>query len=135
MDNLTPEQRRRTMSRVRGKDTKPEWIVRRTAHGMGFRYRLHHAGLPGKPDLVFVSRRKVIFVHGCFWHGHSCKAGRNRPSSRTEYWTAKLDRNMARDRRNRRALKKQGWDVLVIWECQLKNEERLRARLAAFLRR
>lgn len=132
MDTLTPEQRSRTMSRVRGKDTGPELTVRRMAHRMGLRYRLHGADLPGKPDLVFPRWKKVIFVHGCFWHGHRCKAGRRRPASNTDYWNRKLDRNKERDKQNRRALKRLGWEVLVIWECQLGDDYALRERLRAF---
>lgn len=121
------------MRRVRGKDTGPEMIVRRMAHGMGFRYALHRADLPGNPDLVFPSRKKVIFVHGCFWHGHSCRSGRNRPGSNQAYWIPKLDRNKARDARNRALLRSMGWKVLTLWECRLKDEERLRNQLTKFL--
>ena len=96
------------MKRVRGKDTRPELAVRSLVHGMGFRYALHRRDLPGNPDLVFPARNRVIFVHGCFWHGHSCRAGRNWPSSNTGYWTAKLDRNQARDAANRRRLRRLG---------------------------
>ena len=120
------------MKQVRGKDTGPEMAVRSLVHGMGFRYALHRRDLPGNPDLVFPARNRVIFVHGCFWHGHSCRAGRNRPSSNTGYWTAKLDRNQARDAANRRRLKILGWRVLAVWECELKNPGRLRARIARF---
>src|SRR5580698_1100547 len=111
MDKLTKTERSVLMSRIRSKDSKPELIVRRTVHRMGFRYRLHSNKLPGSPDLVFARRKKIIFVHGCFWHGHGCRAGRNRPESRQEYWDAKLERNMIRDRRNSSRLRRQGWSV------------------------
>lgn len=132
MDTFTPAERSAVMKRVRGKDTQPEMAVRRMVHGMGFRYALHRRDLPGNPDLVFPSRGRVIFVHGCFWHSHSCRAGRNRPSSNTSYWIAKLDRNRTRDAANRRRLRNLGWRILVIWECELKRPERLRARIARF---
>jgi DNA mismatch endonuclease (patch repair protein) len=107
--------------------------VRRMVHGMGFRYALHRRDLPGKPDLVFPARGRVIFVHGCFWHSHTCRAGQNRPSSHQSYWAAKLDRNQARDAANRRQLRNLGWRTLVIWECQLKNPDRLRTRIVRYL--
>jgi DNA mismatch endonuclease (patch repair protein) len=107
--------------------------VRRLVHRLGFRYALHRRDLPGSPDLVFPSRGRVIFVHGCFWHAHGvCRAGRNRPSSNQAYWIPKLNRNRERDAANRRCLRNLGWRVLVIWECQLKNPDRLRARIARF---
>ncbi len=123
------------MALVRGKDTKPELVVRRLVHGMGYRYRLHSASLPGKPDLVFPGRRKVIFVHGCFWHRHpssSCKLARM-PKSRLEFWLPKLEGNRLRDERNQRELKKQGWKVLSIWECQIVNLASLSNRIRSFL--
>lgn len=133
MDTFSAEQRSAVMRRVRGRDTQPEMAVRRLVHGLGFRYRLHCRDLPGNPDLVFPALRKIIFVHGCFWHGHACRSGRNRPSSNTGYWLAKLDRNKERDRLNRRRLKRLGWDVLVIWECQLRRSDRIASRIAGFL--
>jgi DNA mismatch endonuclease (patch repair protein) len=133
MDKLTKAERSVLMSRIRSKDSKPELIVRRTAHRMGFRYRLHSSKLPGSPDLVFARRKKVIFVHGCFWHGHDCRAGRNRPESRKEYWDAKLERNMRRDRKNSFSLRRQGWSVLAVWECQTGDAARLARRLRSFL--
>lgn len=114
---------------------KPEMTVRRLVHGMGFRYRLHRKDLPGKPDLVFGPRRKVIFVHGCFWHQHSdpqCRIARA-PKSRLDYWQPKLTRNQERDRENEAALRHQSWDVLTVWECQTKDLETLKARLEGFL--
>jgi DNA mismatch endonuclease (patch repair protein) len=133
MDNLTPGQRRETMRRVRSVDTGPELKLRRALHRLGYRYRLHDSALPGKPDLVFPSRRKIIFVHGCFWHGHACPAGGNRPASNLVYWNAKLQRNSARDRANRAKLRSLGWDVLVVWECQLGNLPRLERQVMKFL--
>ncbi|MEW6236268.1 MAG: very short patch repair endonuclease [Candidatus Omnitrophota bacterium] len=133
MDNLTPDIRRQTMSRVRSKDTKPEWVVRRLVHSMGYRYRLHRADLPGKPDLVFPKYRKAIFVNGCFWHGHQCRAGRNRPASNKDYWLPKLEKNKTRDRSHYRRLRKMGWGIMVIWECQIKKTEVLKKRIRRFL--
>ena len=121
------------MSKVRGKDTGPELIVRRLTHKLGFRYSLNKKGLPGSPDLVFTSRRKAIFVHGCFWHQHRRCARSKPPSSRTDYWLPKLEANRQRDQRNVRALRKLGWKVMTIWECQLKNRERVCSRLSNFL--
>lgn len=122
----------RRMSAVRGVDTKPEMRVRRLVHSMGYRYRLHVRGLPGTPDMVFPSRRKVINVSGCFWHMHGC-VGSHVPTKRKAFWLAKLERNKMRDRANNRLLKQLGWDVLTIWECQLRDEPRLVQRLSAFL--
>lgn len=116
-DRLTAEQRSKNMSRIRSKDTRPEMVVRRLVHAMGFRYRLHAKSLPGKPDLVFPVKHKAILVHGCFWHSHRCQEGRRSPKSRVEYWGPKIARNVARDRRNRRRLRSLGWSVLVVWEC------------------
>lgn len=121
------------MALIRSKDTKPEMKVRRLVHGMGFRYRLHRKGLPGRPDLVFGPRRKVIFVHGCFWHRHpGCKNARL-PKSRRDFWLPKLKKNRQRDLRDVRALKAAGWGVLVVWECELRNIEQLGARVRDFL--
>jgi DNA mismatch endonuclease (patch repair protein) len=123
MDTLSPKQRSARMSLVRGTDTKPEMFVRRMVHRMGYRYRLHVAGLPGKPDLVFPKRGKIIFVHGCFWHRHpraSCKLARM-PKSRLEFWAPKLEGNRSRDIQAQRALRRAGWRVLVIWECVIKS--------------
>jgi DNA mismatch endonuclease (patch repair protein) len=132
-DNLTPEQRRYTMSRVKAKDTRPEFQVRRLVFSLGYRYRLHDARLPGRPDLVFPARRKVIFVHGCFWHGHRCKSGRKRPKTNRRYWDAKLQRNKTRDRRIRAALARARWRTLVLWECQLESAPALQRRVRDFL--
>ena len=134
-DNLSPEQRSKRMSLVRGKNTGPELTIRRLVHGMGYRYRLHGKGLPGRPDLVFASRRRVIFVHGCFWHRHgdsACKLARL-PKSRLDFWIPKLEGNKVRDMKNRRKLRSMGWKSLVIWECQLKKPLPLARRISAFL--
>jgi DNA mismatch endonuclease, patch repair protein len=131
-DPLTPAERSELMSRIRSKDTKPEWAVRRLVHGLGYRYRLHAKELPGHPDLVFRPRRKVIFVHGCFWHQHACKHFRM-PRTRVAYWREKLDKNVSRDRKTQRVLRKAGWKLLVVWECQVKNTERLQRRVVDFL--
>ena len=117
-DLFTPTKRSQIMRRVRGKDTTPEMIVRRLAHRLGFRYRLHAGDLPGKPDLVFPSRGKVVFVHGCFWHQHACARGNRLPASNQSYWLRKLAGNRRRDRRHRAALRRAGWRVLTVWECQ-----------------
>lgn len=132
-DTLTPAQRSRCMAAIRGKNTKPELRVRSIIHSLGFRFRLHIATLPGKPDIVFASRRSVIFVHGCYWHCHHCKRGRSVPVTRREFWTAKRQANKDRDRKHRRALKKSGWRVLVIWECEIGDFEHLKQRLLHFL--
>ncbi len=136
LDPLTVRERSERMSRIRSKDTKPEMRVRRIVHGLGYRYRLHASDLPGRPDLVFRPRRKVISVHGCFWHRHE-GCSRNRiPKSpeRQEFWRDKLDGNARRDRVNQTALREMGWEILVIWECETKNEsDRLADRIRAFL--
>src|SRR4051794_28993549 len=119
MDPLTPEQRSAVMSRVRCKDTRPEMIVRRLVHGLGYRYRLHPSDLPGKPDLVFRRSRKVLFIHGCFWHLHeNCPLCRP-PKSRLEFWRPKLETNKERDRVVAARLHELGWSVMTIWECEL----------------
>src|SRR3712207_4654869 len=114
MDTRSPEQRSRIMRSVGTQNTGPEWIVRRLLHSNGYRYRLHPKRLPGKPDIVFPSRRKAIFVHGCFWHGHKCDKGRA-PKSRLDYWAPKLEANAARDARNLRQLADLGWEALTVW--------------------
>jgi len=121
------------MSHIRSTDTKPEWVVRRTVHALGFRYRLHVKNLPGKPDLVLPRHRKIIFVHGCFWHDHGCRSGGHLPATRTAFWREKLARNRAHDQEVLRQLWQAGWRVLVVWECETHNPEGLRARLSDFL--
>ncbi len=132
-DVLTPEQRRRNMSAIRGMDTRPEMVVRSLAHRMGFRFRLHRRDLPGKPDLVFPARRKVILVHGCFWHVHDCPYGRVKPATNAGFWANKRGQNASRDLRNLTALQAAGWSVLVIWECETRSPEPLERRLREFL--
>lgn len=132
-DVLTEEQRRYCMSRIKGRDTKPEIIVRKLVHSLGFRYRLHDRSLPGSPDLVFASKKKVIFVHGCFWHRHSCKNGRVIPKTRTDFWTNKFSENVRRDRLSRRKLARLGFRSKVIWECQTGNVVKLTNTVWAFL--
>lgn len=125
------------MRAIRSKDMKPELAVRRLVHGMGYRYRLHRHGLPGRPDMVFASRRKVIFVHGCYWHQHSdpsCKIAR-RPKSNRDYWLPKLDGNVVRDADNQDRLRELGWDSLVIWECEVRTGEGIKDRIREFLGR
>ncbi len=121
------------MRAVKCRDTRPEMIVRSLAHRMGYRYRLHRKDLPGKPDLVFAARRKVIFVHGCFWHQHHCPRGARFPKSNRDYWIPKLQRNQQRDEIHQAHLRNMGWDVLVIWECELKNRGALVKRLRQFV--
>jgi DNA mismatch endonuclease (patch repair protein) len=121
------------MRRIRKADTGPELIVRRTLHSMGYRFRLHRRDLPGTPDIVLPRYRKIIFVNGCFWHRHSCPDGRKLPRSKPEYWAPKLERNRRRDLEHRRALRRLGWDVLVVWECEAQETSRLAASLSAFL--
>lgn len=128
-----PAQRSRVMRAVKGANTGPEMIVRRLVHGMGYRYRLHRGDLPGKPDLVFPSRHKVIFVHGCFWHGHRCARGARVPVSNREYWLRKIARNKQRDKRIPRELRRLGWRPMVVWECETKSRDALKKRLRAFL--
>lgn len=135
MDTLTPSARSSRMASVRGRDTKPEMLVRRLVHALGFRYRLHDRRLPGAPDLVFRGRRKAIFVHGCFWHRHpdsNCKLARM-PKSRLDFWGPKLQGNEERDLRQQAELKALGWDFLVVWECELRDKEQLQNSLFGFL--
>lgn len=136
-DVLTRAQRSFNMSRIRSKNTSPELFVRRLVHGLGFRYRLHGtasgAKLPGRPDLVFASRRQVIFVHGCYWHMHHCRYGSVKPKTNAEFWEAKRMSNVDRDRRNARSLAREGWRVLVIWECTIRKPEGLAKRVLRFL--
>lgn len=121
------------MSRVRGKDTEPELVVRSMLHKLGYRYRLHLSKLPGKPDLVFPGRKKVIFVNGCYWHRHTCRRGRSVPDSNREVWLSKFKANRARDRAVRRQLKSMGWSVLTVWQCELKDPESVIERCVEFL--
>jgi DNA mismatch endonuclease (patch repair protein) len=122
------------MSKVRAKNTSPEIKVRRILWGLGKRgYRLHRFDLSGKPDIAFIKHKKAIFVHGCFWHGHNCRAGKNIPQTNTEYWFPKLKRNKERDKKHIKQLKTMNWDVLTIWECELKHGDILEKRLKDYL--
>lgn len=133
MDTLDSQERSARMAKVRGRDTKPELAVRRLVHRMGYRYRLHGRKLPGTPDLVFAGRRKVIFVHGCFWHRHNrCDLARL-PKSRLEFWLPKLEGNKQRDAQCRRALTALGWSSLVIWECELRDPLKVMFKTLMFL--
>lgn len=132
-DGLSSVRRSENMRRIRSQNTKPEMQVRRFVHSAGYRFRLHDSRLPGKPDLVFPRLRKVVLIHGCFWHLHKgCREGRI-PSSRQEYWEPKLLQNVARDKRNASELRRLGWMVLVVWECQLENPERIQEKVLRFL--
>ena len=121
------------MQAVKSKDTGPEMTVRRTLHSLGYRYRLHRKELPGRPDLVFPAKRKVIFVHGCFWHGHSCRRGNRVPKTNTPYWKEKINRNRERYSRQSVDLREGGWDVLTVWECEVRSDSAWVQRLTAFL--
>ena len=130
---ITDPERSRIMRTVKAKDTGPEMVVRRMLHKLGNRYRLRRTDLPGKPDLVFPSRKAVIFVHGCFWHGHDCKRGARTPKTNTKYWTDKIHRNVARDVQAIKELEALGWRVLVVWECGLGDLKLLKSRMLRFL--
>lgn len=132
MDTRTPEQRRRIMQSVRQKDTGPELAVRQALHALGYRYRLHSKNLPGRPDLVFPSRKKAIFVHGCFWHGHDCPKGRL-PASRLDYWGPKIAANKERDERTVNELERSGWQCFVVWQCETKDAGRTVNNIVDFL--
>lgn len=132
MDKIAPERRSANMRAIRARNTRPELAVRQTLRRLGFTgYRLHRKDLPGKPDVAFIGRKKAIFVHGCFWHGHDCREGLRRPRSREAYWLPKIAGNQARDARHLAALAAQGWDVLVIWECEA--EADIVGRLESFM--
>lgn len=135
-DTLTPEARSKRMSLIRGKNTGPELLVRRLLHAQGFRYRLHSKGLPGKPDIVFPSLRKAIFVHGCFWHGHTdptCRLARV-PKSRIEFWTTKVRATAERDKLAEQMLSALGWESTTVWECELRDQSEVLGRLESYLR-
>lgn len=132
-EQFSKEERSAIMGRVKSKNTKPEMVVRRLLHGLGYRYRLHGKELPGKPDLVFKRRKKAIFVHGCFWHMHPGCSRSKIPEKNREYWERKLHRNRERDRENLEALKGAGWEVHIVWGCELRDKEELARRLSAFL--
>ncbi|MEV5055845.1 DNA mismatch endonuclease Vsr [Agrobacterium radiobacter] len=132
MDTRSAEQRRRIMQAVKHKDTKPEVVIRQALHALGYRYRLHDRALPGRPDIVFPSRKKVIFINGCFWHGHDCPKGRL-PKTRPDYWGPKIAANRARDEAVIASLGEKGWDILTVWQCQMRNLETTLQQIARFL--
>ncbi|MBF9195528.1 DNA mismatch endonuclease Vsr [Microvirga sp. BT290] len=132
VDTRTPEQRRHIMQSVRSKNTGPEMIVRRIAHRLGYRFRVHRRDLPGTPDLVFPSRKKAIYVHGCFWHGHRCSKGKL-PKSRPEFWIPKISRNKERDLGAVAAMEAMGWDTLTLWQCETKDRDAVAKALVDFL--
>jgi DNA mismatch endonuclease (patch repair protein) len=134
-DVMTPEQRSRCMSRIRSKDTNPELAVRLVLRTLGIRYRLHARALPGRPDIVIRRLNTVIFVHGCFWHRHACRIGRPVPKSNVEFWKTKFAGNVARDRAARAALRRDGWSVTVLWECQTRDPAKLVERVERLLRK
>jgi DNA mismatch endonuclease (patch repair protein) len=133
MDKISKEKRSKNMSKIRSKNTKPELLVRSIIHQMGYRFRLHVPDLPGKPDIVLPRHRKIIFVHGCFWHQHkNCKIA-HKPKSRISYWQPKLNANKKRHRKHMRTLKSLGWNCIVVWECETKNLNKMKAKLQEFL--
>jgi len=133
MDVFPKEKRSWIMSRVKGRDTKPEILVRSFVHRMGFRFRVHRRALPGHPDIVLPRHRKVIFVHGCFWHGHKRCRRAMRPTTNQDFWNKKLDGNIERDRRFQSKLRRMGWKVLIVWQCEIRKPEKLLSRLERFL--
>lgn len=135
MDVFSREKRSQIMSRVSGKNTKPEIAVRSLLHKLGFRFRLHRTDLPGKPDITLSKHKKVIFVHGCFWHGHADCLRSKRPTTNEEFWRQKLDKNIERDKATVTALKQLGWDVLTVWACEVNDTNKLKTKLLSFLER
>lgn len=133
-DSLTPEQRHYCMSRVKGKNTKPEIIVRSILHSLGFRFRLHQSDIPGSPDIVLRKYNSIVLVHGCFWHQHPSCPHSKRPSTNTAFWNKKLDSNIARDLRNQQLLRELGWNVVVVWECEIRNTDLLIDKLTKTIR-
>lgn len=134
MSDVFPKEKRSwIMSRVKGRDTKPELLVRSFVHRMGFRFRIHGRDLPGNPDIVLPRHGKVIFVHGCFWHGHKRCLRSKRPTTHKRFWNKKLDQNIKRDERFRRMLRRKGWRVLVVWQCETRKQEKLLRKLEGFL--
>lgn len=133
MDTLTRQERSERMGRVKSRDTKPELELRRLVWGLGHRYRKNRRDVIGQPDITFVGRRRAIFLHGCFWHRHDCASGKRAPKSRREFWNAKFEQNVTRDARVMRELKAAGWRALVVWECELNNQQRVKRRVRKFL--
>lgn len=134
MDRLTRERRSWNMSRIKGRDTKPELLVRSIIHRLGYRFRLHHTDLPGRPDIVLTRHRTVVFVHGCFWHRHARCQYAYTPKSNLSFWNLKFESNIDRDKRALVGLRKLGWKAVVVWECQTANEAMLERRLSSALR-
>ena len=139
VDHVKPEKRSQIMAAVKGKDTKPEFLIRRLLHAAGYRYRLHRKDLPGRPDMVLRKYNAIVFIHSCFWHGHGCKRSKNLPKTNTEFWKEKIEKNNRRDTNNIQLLKSMGWRVCVIWECALKrqgriDDEELVSRISAWLK-
>jgi DNA mismatch endonuclease (patch repair protein) len=132
-DVHTPEQRSYNMAHIRARDTKPELLLRKALFSLGYRYRLHPATLPGKPDIVFPGRKKAIFVNGCFWHSHNCKYGQVVPATRPEFWATKRSATVARDARKNAELEALGWTVFTVWECELSRVDQMLIRLSSFL--
>lgn len=133
MDVFSKKKRSQIMSHVSGKNTKPEIFVRSLLHNLGYRFRLHRKDLPGKPDITLPKHKKIIFVHGCFWHGHTGCPRSKRPATNQKFWREKLDKNIARDKVTVNALKQLGWDVLIVWSCEVKNANKLKDKLLLFL--
>jgi DNA mismatch endonuclease (patch repair protein) len=133
MDTLTPEQRSERMGRVHSRDTKPEMKLRKLVWRLGHRYRKNTASIIGKPDIAFVGRKRAIFLHGCFWHRHDCANGRREPKSRLDFWRLKFHRNVARDAEVQEQLTEAGWRSLVVWECELRDQRVVEARVREFL--
>lgn len=132
---MTSEQRSKTMRAVHSKDTGPEMVVRRMLHSLGYRFQLHRSDLPGTPDIVLPKRRRVIFVNGCFWHGHDCARGARPPKANAEYWRTKIARNQTRDAAHLKQLADQGWQTVTLWECEIRDKDRLAKRLTKLLGR
>jgi DNA mismatch endonuclease, patch repair protein len=132
MDTISPTERSALMSRIRSENTRPEMAVRSILHRLGYRFRIHRKDLPGRPDIVLPRHRKIVLVQGCFWHGHTCRFA-STPKSNTGYWSVKIEANRARDARNKKALAEQGWAVLELWECEIRQLKGLEDRLQAFM--
>lgn len=133
MDVFSKGKRSQIMSRISGKDTKPEIVVRSLLHRMGYRFRLHKQSMPGRPDIILPKHKKVIFVHGCFWHGHKDCPRSKRPSTNVEFWNKKIDGNIERDKKNIKSLENLGWETLILWTCEIKNQDVLKHKLISFM--
>lgn len=133
MDVFSKGKRSQIMSRISGKDTKPEIVVRSLLHRMGYRFRLHKQSMPGRPDIILPKHKKVIFVHGCFWHGHKDCPRSKKPSTNVEFWNKKIDGNIERDKKNIKSLENLGWETLILWTCEIKNQDVLKHKLISFM--